>query len=65
MKHTFRKQHFSSLSNAVCYLSSRPFYSVLCAIDDLANEQPCKHTGTTVAFTSDAQMEALAQAVKA
>lgn len=64
MKHTFRKQHFSSLSNGCLLLVlGATFLFGACADDDLANEQPGKHTGTTVAFNvSDAQMEALAQA---
>jgi len=64
MKHTFRKQHFSSLSNACLLLVlGATFLFGACADDDLANEQPGKHTGTTVAFNvSDAQMETLAQA---
>ncbi len=64
MKHTFRKQHFSSLSNGclLLVLGATLLFGA-CADDDLANEQPGKHTGTTVAFNvSDAQMEALAQA---
>ena len=64
MKHTFRKQHFSSLSNGclLLILGATLLFGA-CADDDLANEQPGKHTGTTVAFNvSDAQMEALAQA---
>ncbi|SKA18880.1 hypothetical protein SAMN02745202_02413, partial [Segatella oulorum] len=64
MKHTFRKQHFSSLSNgSLLLVLGATFLFGACADDDLANEQPGKHTGTTVAFNvSDAQMEALAQA---
>ena len=64
MKHTFRKQHFSSLCNACLLLVlGATFLFGACADDDLANEQPGKHTGTTVAFNvSDAQMETLAQA---
>ena len=64
MKHTFRKQHFSSLCNGCLLLVlGATFLFGACADDDLANEQPGKHTGTTVAFNvSDAQMEALAQA---
>ena len=64
MKHTFRKQHFSSLSNGCLLLVlGATFLFGACADDDLANEQPGKHTGTTVAFNvSDAQMEALVQA---
>ena len=64
MKHTFRKQHFSSLSNGclLLVLGATLLFGA-CADDDLANEQPGKHTGTTVAFNvSDAQMETLAQA---
>ena len=64
MKHTFRKQHFSSLSNGclLLVLGATLLFGA-CADDDLANEQPGKHTGTTVAFNvSDAQMEALVQA---
>ena len=64
MKHTFRKQHFSSLSNGclLLILGATLLFGA-CADDDLANEQSGKHTGTTVAFNvSDAQMEALAQA---
>ena len=64
MKHTFRKQHFSSLFNGclLLVLGATLLFGA-CADDDLANEQPGKHTGTTVAFNvSDAQMEALAQA---
>ena len=64
MKHTFRKQRFSSLSNGslLLVLGATLLFGA-CADDDLANEQPGKHTGTTVAFNvSDAQMEALAQA---
>ena len=64
MKHTFRKQHFSSLCNGslLLVLGATLLFGA-CADDDLANEQPGKHTGTTVAFNvSDAQMEALAQA---
>ena len=64
MKHTFRKQHFSSLCNVslLLVLGATLLFGA-CADDDLANEQPGKHTGTTVAFNvSDAQMEALAQA---
>ena len=64
MKHTFRKQHFSSLCNGCLLLVlGATFLFGACADDDLANEQPGKHTGTTVAFNvSDAQMEALVQA---
>ena len=64
MKHTFRKQHFSSLFNGCLLLVlGATFLFGACADDDLANEQSGKHTGTTVAFNvSDAQMEALAQA---
>ena len=64
MKHTFRKQYFSSLSNGCLLLVlGATFLFGACADDDLANEQPGKHTGTTVAFNvSDAQMEALVQA---
>ena len=64
MKHTFRKQYFSSLFNGCLLLVlGATFLFGACADDDLANEQPGKHTGTTVAFNvSDAQMEALAQA---
>ncbi len=64
MKHTFRKQHFSSLCNgSLLLVLGATFLFGACADDDLANEQPGKHTGTTVAFNvSDAQMEALAQA---
>ena len=64
MKHTFRKQHFSSLCNGCLLLVlGVTFLFGACADDDLANEQPGKHTGTTVAFNvSDAQMEALVQA---
>ena len=64
MKHTFRKQHFSSLFNGclLLVLGATLLFGA-CADDDLANEQPGKHTGTTVAFNvSDAQMETLAQA---
>ena len=64
MKHTFRKQHFSSLCNGslLLVLGTTLLFGA-CADDDLANEQPGKHTGTTVAFNvSDAQMEALVQA---
>ena len=64
MKHTFRKQHFSSLCNGclLLILGATLLFGA-CADDDLAKEQPSKHTGTTVAFNvSDAQMEALAQA---
>ena len=64
MKHTFRKQHFSSLCNGslLLVLGATLLFGA-CADDDLANEQPGKHTGTTVAFNvSDAQMEALVQA---
>ena len=64
MKHTFRKQHFSSLFNGclLLVLGATLLFGA-CADDDLANEQPGKHTGTMVAFNvSDAQMEALAQA---
>ena len=64
MKHTFRKQYFSSLCNGslLLVLGATLLFGA-CADDDLANEQPGKHTGTTVAFNvSDAQMEALAQA---
>ena len=64
MKHTFRKQHFSSLCNGslLLVLGATLLFGA-CADDDLVNEQPGKHTGTTVAFNvSDAQMEALAQA---
>ena len=64
MKHTFRKQHFSSLCNGCLLLVlGATFLFGACADDDLAKEQPGKHTGTTVAFNvSDAQMEALVQA---
>ena len=64
MKHTFRKQHFSSLFNGCLLLVlGATFLFGACADDDLANEQPGKHTGTTVAFNvSDAQMETLVQA---
>ena len=64
MKHTFRKQHFSSLCNGCLLLVlGATFLLGACADDDLANEQPGKHTGTTVAFNvSDAQMETLVQA---
>ena len=64
MKHTFRKQHFSSLCNGCLLLVlGATFLFGACADDDLANEQPGKQTGTTVAFNvSDAQMEALVQA---
>ena len=64
MKHTFRKQHFSSLFNGclLLVLGATLLFGA-CADDDLANEQPGKHTGTTVAFNvSDAQMETLGQA---
>ena len=64
MKHTFRKQHFSTLFNGclLLVLGATLLFGA-CADDDLANEQPNKHTGTTVAFNvSDAQMETLAQA---
>ena len=64
MKHTFRKQHFSSLCNGslLLVLGATLLFGA-CADDDLVNEQPGKHTGTTVAFNvSDAQMESLAQA---
>ena len=64
MKHTFRKQHFSSLCNgSLLLILGATLLFGACADDDLANEQPGKHTGTTVAFNvSDAQMEALVQA---
>ena len=64
MKHTFRKQHFSSLCNACLLLVlGATFLFGACADDDLTTDKPGKHTGTTVAFNvSDAQMEALAQA---
>lgn len=64
MKHTFRKQHFSSLCNGCLLLVlGATFLFGACADDDLTTDKPGKHTGTTVAFNvSDAQMEALAQA---
>ena len=64
MKHTFRKQHFSSLCNGslLLVLGATLLFGA-CADDDLTTDKPGKHTGTTVAFNvSDAQMEALAQA---
>ena len=64
MKHTFRKQHFSSLCNgSLLLILGATFLFGACADDDLTTDKPGKHTGTTVAFNvSDAQMEALAQA---
>ena len=64
MKHTFRKQHFSSLCNGslLLVLGATLLFGA-CADDDLTTDKPGKHTGTTVAFNvSDAQMETLAQA---
>ena len=64
MKHTFRKQHFSSLCNGslLLVLGATLLFGA-CADDDLTTDKPGKHTGTTVAFNvSDAQMESLAQA---
>ena len=64
MKHTFRKQHFSSLYNGslLLVLGATLLFGA-CADDDLTTDKPGKHTGTTVAFNvSDAQMESLAQA---
>ena len=64
MKHTFRKQHFSSLCNgSLLLVIGATLLFGACADDDLATDKPNKHAGTTVAFNvSDAQMEALAQA---
>ena len=64
MKHTFPKQHFSSLCNGslLLVLGATLLFGA-CADDDLTTDKPGKHTGTTVAFNvSDAQMESLAQA---
>lgn len=64
MKHTFRKQHFSSLCNgSLLLVIGATLLFGACADDDLATDKPNKHAGTTVAFNvSDTQMEALAQA---
>ena len=63
MKHTFRKQHFSSLCNGslLLVLGATLLFGA-CADDDLANDKSNKHTGTALAFNvSDMQMDALAQ----
>ena len=64
MKHTFRKQHFSSLCNgSLLLVIGATLLFGACVDDDLATDKPNKHAGTTVAFNvSDTQMEALAQA---
>ena len=63
MKHTFRKQHFSSLCNGCLLLVlGATFLFGACADDDLATDKSNKHMGTALAFNvSDMQMDALAQ----